>query len=238
MDPKYERQVNWRMYREYSYGLTAELSSHQIDFSNWLLKSTPKKVIGFGGIDYWKDGRETYDNIHLTYSYPSGVKASYICLTSNGKDDYQIKLMGDKATIIIGYQNAWKYPEGKYNKVVDIWSKCTDTVANEMMKEISSAEKVYENDRIETNSVYMMADSGARGSQAQMKQLAGMRGLIAKPSGEIIETPIISNFKEGLSVLEYFNSTHGARKGLADTALKTANSGYLTRRLCLSLIHI
>jgi DNA-directed RNA polymerase subunit beta' len=77
-----------------------------------------------------------------------------------------------------------------------------------------------------------MADSGARGSQAQMKQLAGMRGLIAKPSGEIIETPIISNFKEGLSVLEYFNSTHGARKGLADTALKTANSGYLTRRLC------
>ena len=113
-----------------------------------------------------------------------------------------------------------------------MWSKCTDTVANEMMKEISSAEKIYPDDRIETNSVFMMADSGARGSQAQMKQLAGMRGLIAKPSGEIIETPIISNFKEGLSVLEYFNSTHGARKGLADTALKTANSGYLTRRLC------
>ena len=101
-----------------------------------------------------------------------------------------------------------------------------------MMKEISSAQKIYSNGRIETNSVYMMADSGARGSSAQMKQLAGMRGLIAKPSGEIIETPIISNFKEGLSVLEYFNSTHGARKGLADTALKTANSGYLTRRLC------
>ena len=100
-----------------------------------------------------------------------------------------------------------------------------------MMKEISSAEKINEDDLIETNSVYMMADSGARGSQAQMKQLAGMRGLIAKPSGEIIETPIISNFREGLSVLEYFNSTHGARKGLADT-FKTANSGYLTRRLC------
>ena len=81
------------------------------------------------------------------------------------------------------------------------------------------------------NSVYMMAHSGARGSAAQIRQLAGMRGLMAKPSGEIIETPIISNFKEGLSVLEYFNSTHGARKGLADTALKTANSGYLTRRL-------
>ena len=117
-DPKFERQINWRMYREYSYGLTAELSSHQIDFSNWLLKSTPKKVVGFGGIDYWKDGRETYDNIHLTYSYPSGVRASFTCLTSNGKDDYQIKVMGDKASIIIGYKDAWIYPEGKYNKVI------------------------------------------------------------------------------------------------------------------------
>ena len=117
-DPKFERQINWRMYREYSYGLTAELSSHQIDFSNWLLKSTPKKVVGFGGIDYWKDGRETYDNIHLTYSYPGGVKASFTCLTSNGKDDYQIKVMGDKASIIIGYKDAWIYPEGKYNKVI------------------------------------------------------------------------------------------------------------------------
>ena len=116
--------------------------------------------------------------------------------------------------------------------MVDIWSKCTDSIANEMMKEISSAEKKYPDGRIETNSVYMMAKFGARGSPAQMKQLAGMRGLIAKPSGEIIEQPIVSNFKEGLTVLEYFNSTHGARKGLADTALKTANSGYLTRRLC------
>jgi len=113
----------------------------------------------------------------------------------------------------------------KYNKVIDIWSKCTDDVADAMMKGISN---------ISTgtlNAVYMMAHSGARGSAAQIRQLAGMRGLMAKPSGEIIETPIISNFKEGLSVLEYFNSTHGARKGLADTALKTANSGYLTRRL-------
>ena len=100
-----------------------------------------------------------------------------------------------------------------------------------MMKEISSAEKkTYSDGRIETNSVFMMADSGARGSPAQMKQLAGMRGLIAKPSGEIIETPIISNFKEGLTVLEYFNSTHGARKGLADTALKTANSGIFNKK--------
>ena len=120
----------------------------------------------------------------------------------------------------------------KYNLVVDTWSKCTDQVAAEMMKEISEPKIDPDSGRImEMNSIYMMSHSGARGSPQQMKQLAGMRGLMAKPSGEIIETPILSNFKEGLTVLEYFNSTHGARKGLADTALKTANSGYLTRRL-------
>ena len=170
-----------------------------------------------------------------------GFKHAFKAGISFGKDDLIIpktkeNLINQTKKQIEEYEK--QYSDGlitrgeKYNKVVDIWSKCTDTVANEMMKEISSAEKIFPNDRIETNSVYMMADSGARGSQAQMKQLAGMRGLIAKPSGEIIETPIISNFKEGLTVLEYFNSTHGARKGLADTALKTANSGYLTRRLC------
>ena len=119
----------------------------------------------------------------------------------------------------------------KYNKVVDAWSKCTEAIAEAMMKEISSVKKDASGRDEQVNSIYMMAHSGARGSPAQMRQLAGMRGLMAKPSGEIIESPIISNFKEGLSVLEYFNSTHGARKGLADTALKTANSGYLTRRL-------
>ena len=120
----------------------------------------------------------------------------------------------------------------KYNKVVDAWSKCTETIAEAMMKEISTSRPAAEKGaEAQVNSIYMMAHSGARGSPAQMRQLAGMRGLMAKPSGEIIESPIISNFKEGLSVLEYFNSTHGARKGLADTALKTANSGYLTRRL-------
>ena len=120
----------------------------------------------------------------------------------------------------------------KYNKVVDAWSTCTEKVAEAMMKVIGADQFDQVTGRkSETNSIYMMADSGARGSKNQMKQLAGMRGLMAKPSGEIIETPITSNFKEGLNVLEYFNSTHGARKGLADTALKTANSGYLTRRL-------
>ena len=119
----------------------------------------------------------------------------------------------------------------KYNKVVDAWSKATDRIADEMMQQISSVERIEGGREAQVNSIYMMAHSGARGSPAQMRQLAGMRGLMAKPSGEIIESPIISNFKEGLTVLEYFNSTHGARKGLADTALKTANSGYLTRRL-------
>ena len=119
----------------------------------------------------------------------------------------------------------------KYNKVVDAWAKCSDRLAQEMMARISAVQKDDNGRTKQINSIYMMSHSGARGSPAQMKQLAAMRGLMAKPSGEIIETPIISNFKEGLDVLEYFNSTHGARKGLADTALKTANSGYLTRRL-------
>ncbi|MBW2614729.1 MAG: DNA-directed RNA polymerase subunit beta' [Deltaproteobacteria bacterium] len=123
----------------------------------------------------------------------------------------------------------------KYNKVVDIWAQSTEDVASEMMKEMATeGVKVSGKKKVETHSfnpIYMMSDSGARGSKDQMRQLAGMRGLMAKPSGEIIETPITSNFREGLTVLQYFISTHGARKGLADTALKTANSGYLTRRL-------
>jgi DNA-directed RNA polymerase subunit beta' len=120
----------------------------------------------------------------------------------------------------------------KYNKVVDAWAKCGDKVAEEMMDAIRTVQIDQETGRQKPiNSVYMMSHSGARGSPAQMKQLAGMRGLMARPDGSIIETPITANFKEGLNVLEYFNSTHGARKGLADTALKTANSGYLTRRL-------
>ncbi|HMG20302.1 MAG TPA: DNA-directed RNA polymerase subunit beta', partial [Kofleriaceae bacterium] len=135
-----------------------------------------------------------------------------------------------------------QYTEGlitdgeRYNKVVDIWAQVAEAIAKDMMKEISTEEfKDPESATIKKapsfNSIFIMADSGARGSQQQMRQLAGMRGLMAKPSGEIIETPITTNFREGLSVLQYFISTHGARKGLADTALKTANSGYLTRRL-------
>lgn len=110
--PELERAINWRMYREYSGGLLAELCSHQIDFANWVLNETPIQVMGTGGVDYWKDGRETYDNIHLIYNYPSGVKAKFTCLTSNAKDDYKIKVMGDKGTIILDYSKAWFFPEG------------------------------------------------------------------------------------------------------------------------------
>jgi DNA-directed RNA polymerase subunit beta' len=123
----------------------------------------------------------------------------------------------------------------RYNKVIDIWALATEKVADEMLKDLGTEESRIPDNQIvrheSFNPIYMMADSGARGSAAQIRQLAGMRGLMAKPSGEIIETPITANFREGLSVLQYFISTHGARKGLADTALKTANSGYLTRRL-------
>lgn len=118
-DPKFERAINWRMYREFSGGLVAELCSHQIDFANWVLEETPEKVTGFGGVNYWKDGRETYDNIHLVYSYASGVKATFTCLTSNAKDGYQIKVIGDRGTIIIDTKHAWFYPEGKRkNRVI------------------------------------------------------------------------------------------------------------------------
>ena len=162
-----------------------------------------------------------------------GFKYACISGISFGKDDLIIpeekqQLVAEANDKVAEFEQ--QYMDGlitkgeKYNKVVDIWSKATDDVADAMMAKISD---ISEN----LNAVYMMAHSGARGSAAQIRQLAGMRGLMAKPSGEIIENPIISNFKEGLTVLEYFNSTHGARKGLADTALKTANSGYLTRRL-------
>ena len=154
---------------------------------------------------------------------------------SFGKDDLIIPkekdtLIQQTKSMVSEYEQ--QYLDGlitqgeKYNKVVDAWDRCTDKVADAMMKCMSQTE-----DNEPVNSVYMMTHSKARGSVAQMRQLAGMRGLMAKPSGDIIETPIISNFKEGLTVLEYFSSTHGTRKGLADTALKTANSGYLTRRL-------
>ncbi len=164
-----------------------------------------------------------------------GFKNACIAGISIGKDDMIIPKEKQKH-ISDSFEKVKKlekqYRDGlittgeRYNKVVDEWTGCTSKISKEMMSAIST----FSNPK-EANSIFMMADSGARGSENQIKQVAGMRGLMAKPSGEIIETPITSNFKEGLNVLEYFISAHGARKGLADTALKTANSGYLTRRL-------
>ena len=169
-----------------------------------------------------------------------GFRNAFKAGISFGKDDMIIpdtkdEMIDQTKTLVADYEQ--QYQDGlitqqeKYNKVIDAWSRCSDQLAAAMMEEIKATPKDENGREAPVNSIYMMSHSGARGSPAQMKQLAGMRGLMAKPSGEIIETPIISNFKEGLTVLEYFNSTHGARKGLADTALKTANSGYLTRRL-------
>jgi DNA-directed RNA polymerase subunit beta' len=169
-----------------------------------------------------------------------GFRHAFKAGISFGKDDMIIpaakEAMVDETRALVKdfeqqYQDGLITHQEKYNKVIDAWSGCGDRVATAMMDEIKAVKTLPNGREADINSIYMMAHSGARGSQAQIKQLAGMRGLMAKPSGEIIETPIISNFKEGLTVLEYFNSTHGARKGLADTALKTANSGYLTRRL-------
>ncbi len=181
----------------------------------------------------------------------------YACQSgiSFGMDDMVVpaskgKHIKDTSALVKEFEQ--QYSEGlitfgeKFNKVVDAWSACTDKVAGDMMEDIakpSNITGVHKSNTQRLNSIHMMAISGARGSAAQIKQLAGMRGLMTKPSGEIIETPIISNFREGLTVREYFNSTHGARKGLADTALKTANSGYLTRRLvdvaqnCIITVH-
>jgi len=218
-----------------------------------LLPKTPK--VSFDAVNKLMTKREISNMIDTVYRHCGqketvifcdrimqlGFTQAFKAGISFGKDDMVIpgaktKIVEETRALTKEYEQ--QYNDGlitqgeKYNKVVDAWGKCTDRIADEMMREISAVRKDEATGREKPiNSIYMMAHSGARGSPAQMKQLAGMRGLMAKPSGEIIETPIISNFKEGLTVMEYFNSTHGARKGLADTALKTANSGYLTRRL-------
>src|SRR5689334_20981885 len=172
-----------------------------------------------------------------TYATKAGIS---ICLDDMVIPPSKEVLLGEAQKEVAEIEE--QYTEGlitdgeRYNKVVDIWAQVAEAIAKDMMKEISTDDfKDPEGTTIKKapsfNSIFIMADSGARGSQQQMRQLAGMRGLMAKPSGEIIETPITTNFREGLSVHQYFISTHGARKGLADTALKTANSGYLTRRL-------
>jgi DNA-directed RNA polymerase subunit beta' len=175
-----------------------------------------------------------------TLGFQSATRAGIsICIDDMQVPSTKIAIIdrGNKAVaeIVQQYQDGLITDGERYNKVIDIWGEATETITSEMMEQLGyEMTKDLEGKPVKSpsfNPIYMMADSGARGSTAQIRQLAGMRGLMAKPSGEIIDTPITANFREGLTVLQYFISTHGARKGLADTALKTANSGYLTRRL-------
>tara|TARA_B100000212_G_scaffold341417_1_gene324544 strand:- start:1014 stop:4781 length:3768 start_codon:yes stop_codon:yes gene_type:complete len=221
--------------------ISKELPNHENISFEIVNKLLTKKEISRMIDDVYRHCGQKQTVIFCDHIMKLGFKHACNAGISFGKDDMIIpeekeNLINETNQLVKEFEQ--QYIDGfitrgeKYNKVVDAWAKCTDRVEDKMMEKISSSKIDNESDReMPINSIYMMAHSGARGSAAQMKQLSGMRGLMAKPSGEIIETPIISNFKEGLNVLEYFNSTHGARKGLADTALKTANSGYLTRRL-------
>ncbi len=175
-------------------------------------------------------------NLGYQYATQAGLSIAVSdMIVPQRKQEMIAKAEKEVETIKLQHKNGLITDGERYNKVVDIWAQVTDMVSQEMQRELSVREETDAsgNTRVlpSRNPIFMMADSGARGSTQQIRQLAGMRGLMAKPSGEIIETPITANFREGLNVLQYFISTHGARKGLADTALKTANSGYLTRRL-------
>jgi DNA-directed RNA polymerase beta' subunit len=225
--------------------LFSEIMPEGVDFS-MINKDLTKKEIG-KLIDYiYKriGKRETVvflDNLEKLGFATATRSGMSICISDMHVPSTKPALIDEAEKEVLEIQK--QYADGlitqgeRYNKVIDIWANVTEKVAEEMMKELGAEEdgKVLSEEDLKErrafNSIFMMADSGARGSTAQIRQLAGMRGLMAKPSGEIIETPITANFREGLTPLQYFISTHGARKGLADTALKTANSGYLTRRL-------
>ena len=174
-------------------------------------------------------------NFGFKFSTKAGISISISDLQIPSRKTELLKESQDQVNEIRSQYDEGLITDGeRYNKVTDIWTQCSDKIASEMMEYLEKETFQVEGKKIESasfNPIFIMADSGARSSAAQLRQLAGMRGLMAKPSGEIIETPITANFREGLTVLQYFISTHGARKGLADTALKTANSGYLTRRL-------
>jgi DNA-directed RNA polymerase subunit beta' len=223
--------------------LVGELLPESIPFAV-VNKELSKKELGFL-VDYTYRHAGTKDTVILAdrlkdLGYEQATQAGIsICINDMkipvNKEEFVEESERKAAEVDEQYSDGLITDGEKYNKIVDIWSKATDKITQEMMEEMSvdyvSDGKGNVQELKSFNSVYIMADSGARGSKDQIRQLAGMRGLMAKPSGAIIETPIKANFREGLSVLEYFISTHGARKGLADTALKTANSGYLTRRL-------
>lgn len=224
--------------------LFSEILPKGISFSMINRDITKKEIGKLIEYAYKKAGkRETVvflDNMEklgFHYATKSGIS---ICMADMHIPSKKSELIHTAEQEVIDVQK--QYADGlitqgeRYNKVIDIWANVTEKIADEMMKELGAEDdRTFSEEELKErrpfNSIFMMADSGARGSTAQIRQLAGMRGLMAKPSGEIIETPVTANFREGLSPLQYFISTHGARKGLADTALKTANSGYLTRRL-------
>ncbi len=192
-----------------------------------------KKLIGelvdyvykHGGIHDTAAFLDNLKNMGYKYATEAGISISAADIIIPDEKEKLIVTAKKKVKEIQSqYASGLLTEQERYNKIIDLWTDTNNRVAEGMMKLVQTDKQGF-------NSIYMMADSGARGSAAQIRQLAGMRGLMAKPDGSIIETPIISNFKEGLDVIEYFISTHGARKGLADTALKTANAGYLTRKL-------
>ena len=180
------------------------------------------------GLEKTVEMLDSLKNLGFTYATRSGLSIGIDDLIIPSEKAALVERARDEVIKVEGQYLEGAITNGeRYNKVIAVWSDVTEKIADEMFSEMEELDQSGRN----FNPVYIMADSGARGSKQQIRQLAGMRGLMAKPSGEIIETPITANFREGLAVMEYFISTHGARKGLADTALKTADSGYLTRRL-------
>ena len=217
--------------------LLSEILPSGLPFANANKLMTKKEMTKLIDAVYRQTGhRDTVEfldkikDIGFTYATRAGLS---ICIDNmhipSKKEDFIGKAQREVNEIEKQYAEGLITNGERYNKVIDIWAHVTEQVSNEMMKELGAGGDPNKPESF--NPIFMMADSGARGSSQQIRQLGGMRGLMAKPSGEIIETPITANFREGLTVLQYFISTHGARKGLADTALKTANSGYLTRRL-------
>ena len=224
--------------------LVGNILPEGMDFSHVNLVLTKKNIAKLVDATYKTCGTKAtvllcdkIKNMGYEYATRSGISIGLKdMLVPHRKEEILAKSQAEVDDIEGQYRDGIITKTEKYNKVVDVWTQATQSVSQEMNKEIShelrtnplTGETVED---VSFNPIYMMSNSGARGNQDQMRQLAGMRGLMAKPNGEIIETPITASFREGLSVLQYFTSTHGARKGLADTALKTANSGYLTRRL-------
>ena len=205
----------------------------QIPFVNGLLKKRGlQDLVGYCFIHHDNDLTvkmlDDLKEVTFTYATRAGISIGVEDMVVPASKDEMLEAARREVVEIEGQRSAGVITQGeRHNKIIDIWHRTTERVSEEMFREMRRVEEA----RKEYNPIALMADSGARGSREQVRQLAGMRGLMSKPSGEVIETPITANFREGLSVLQYFISTHGARKGLADTALKTADSGYLTRRL-------